>query len=303
MHGVDPWAQSAPLYDGAPQYGEPLTHGRPAGYDEPTDPRFDRPATGYPPLRYSPPDYAPPGYTASGYRPTDGYGDGYLEDLDQPGPSGRRTAGQRMRPIAISGTIAAILISIGLILALLSPALSGKTSARTPNLPGVLDTPPVGTLAPQPAPQVPVDSPEPSGEQSAPPTTAPPADGNAAAENAVVTLVNNERRAARCDPVQVDPRLAEAARQHSIDMATGGFLSHQGSDGSSANDRMRAAGFNAPLSETIARGFTSSRDVVRAWLRSRADRSRIVDCDAGSVGVSVVVANDGTPYWTQNFGQ
>jgi uncharacterized protein YkwD len=297
------------LHNGAAQYGEPLTYGRPAAYDEPTDPRFDRPASGYPPLRYAPPDYAPPdyappGYTALGYRPTDGYRDGYPEAVDQRGRAGRFATGQRMRPIAISGMVAAILISIGLILALLSPALSGKPSAKTtPNLPGVLDTLPAGTLAPQPAPQVPTDSPEPSGDQPPTPTAAPQADGNAAAETAVVTLVNNERRAARCDPVRVDPRLADAARQHSIDMATGGFLNHEGSDGSSANDRMRAAGFNAPLSETIARGFKSSRDVVRAWLRSRADRARIVDCDAGSVGVSVVVASDGTPYWTQNFGR
>jgi uncharacterized protein YkwD len=129
-----------------------------------------------------------------------------------------------------------------------------------------------------------------------------PVTGNAAAENAVIALVNAERKKARCKPVVTDGRLRNAARQHSADMAVGGFLSHRGSDGSSAGDRMRQAGYDDPLSENLARGFTSAKDVIRAWLRSR-ERGNIVDCDAKAIGVGVAVSADGTPYWTQDFGR
>ena len=85
-------------------------------------------------------------------------------------------------------------------------------------------------------------------------------------------------------------------------MATRRFLSHKGSDGSSPDDRMRQAGYGDPASENLARGFTSAKDVTRAWLHDRGDRKNIVDCDAKAVGVGVAVSADGTPFWTQDFG-
>jgi uncharacterized protein YkwD len=262
---ADPWAHTAPVYDGPPVYA-----------DEPT---------------YQ------PGYRGA---PDDGY--------DDYGPPGEAPTGRKMSPIAIAGMIAAVLISLGLIFALLSPALTGKrTGNGSPNLPGVLDPTPAGTAAPQvAAPEVPTDSASPTESPSASASasaSATAATGNVAVENAVVALVNAERKKAKCDPVRVDGRLRTAARRHSTDMATRNFLSHQGSDGSSADDRMRQAGFDDPLSEDVARGFTSAKDVVRAWLRSGRDRKNIDDCDATAVGVGVAVGADGTPYWTQDFGQ
>jgi uncharacterized protein YkwD len=208
-----------------------------------------------------------------------------------------------MGPLAITGMVAAIIISIGLVLALLSPAFSGKSSKdAAPNLPGVIDQLPTSNAGAQPAPQIPTDEPSPT-PTATPSRRTTAAVGDTAAENAVVAFVNAERRKARCKPVRVDGGLRNAARQHSADMAAGGFLSHNGSDGSSAADRMRAAGVDHPLSEDVARGFTSAGDVVQAWLRNRNDRDNIVDCDAKVVGVGVAVSADGTPYWTQDFGR
>jgi uncharacterized protein YkwD len=233
---------------------------------------------------------------------------GSPDDYPDGGPARAAGGSRRNKPLAIAGTIAALVVSLGLVLALLSPVFAGRKSAAAPNLPGVLEQPPPGaTLAPEPAPLLPTpeatDSATPS--PSARSRSTPPgrADANAAVENAVVALVNAERRRAKCDPVRADGRLRDAARQHSIDMATGGFLDHSGSDGSSADDRMRQAGYDSPLSENLARGFRSARDVMRGWLNSRDQRRNILDCNAQSIGVGVVVADDGTPYWTQNFGQ
>jgi uncharacterized protein YkwD len=207
-----------------------------------------------------------------------------------------------MSPLAIIGMIAAILISLGLVVVLLSPALTGKRSSGAgPNLPGLLNQP-TGSLAPQaPAPEVQVPSESPTPSASAQPTGA--LVGNAAVENEVIALVNADRKKAKCDPVVNDGRLRNAARQHSADMAARRFLNHRGSDGSSPEDRMRAAGYDDPQSENLARGFTSAKDVMRAWERSRNDRHNILDCDAKAIGVGVAVSADGTPFWTQDFGQ
>jgi uncharacterized protein YkwD len=235
--------------------------------------------------------------------PYPGYPEPYDEDPNV--PPGR---GRRMRPLAVLGTICAIVISIGLVVVLLAQGFAGKpTSTGAPNLPGLLEQPPAATLPPQAAPEVPVPSDTPSASPeptlSAQPTPTRAAAGNAAVEDAVVALVNGLRRKARCDAVQNDPRLRQAARQHSADMAAGGFLSHTGSDGSSAADRMRGAGYDAPLSENLARGFGSARDVVQGWLDSREQRQNILNCDAQAIGVGVVVGADGRPYWTQDFGR
>jgi uncharacterized protein YkwD len=206
-----------------------------------------------------------------------------------------------MRPLALAGLISAIVISVGLVIVLLSPLFTGRqASSGTPNLPGLLEQPPGATLPPQaaaPETPLPSDSPEPS--ESAQPTPT----GNAAVEDAVVALVNDLRRQARCDQVRNDRRLREAARLHSADMATGGFLKHTGSDGSSAADRMKDAGYDRPLSENLARGFDSARSVVEGWLDSREQRRNMLDCKAESIGVGVAVDAAGTPYWTQVFGR
>jgi uncharacterized protein YkwD len=203
--------------------------------------------------------------------------------------------------VAAIGTACAIVISIGLVVVLLSPVFSGTpTKTGAPNLPGLLEQPPGATLAPQPDPQVPVPTDTASAPASPTPTQAAP--GNAAVEDAVVALVNGVRRRVRCDPLQNDRRLRQAARQHSGDMAAGNFLSHTGSDGSSAADRMAAAGYDRPLSENLARGFGSARDVVQGWLDSREQRQNLLDCDARAIGVGVAVGADGRPYWTQDFG-
>jgi uncharacterized protein YkwD len=123
-------------------------------------------------------------------------------------------------------------------------------------------------------------------------------------ENQVIELVNKERKKrGDCDPVRGDDSLRDAARAHSADMAAGGFLNHKGSDGSSPDDRMQAAGYDDPLSENLARGFESAKDVMKGWMNSKNQRKNILDCDARSIGVGVAVASDGTPYWTQNFGR
>ena len=54
--------------------------------------------------------------------------------------------------------------------------------------------------------------------------------------------------------------------------------------------------------ENIAFGFRTGVDVVQAWMDSPLHRANLLNCQATAVGVGAVLAADGTPYITQDFG-
>jgi uncharacterized protein YkwD len=200
--------------------------------------------------------------------------------------------------------IAAAVLAVFGVAALVLPALmSGDPKAATNNS-GAAPQAPLFAASGSPSAAEsasPTASPTRSVKPSA--TTAPSVaiTGNTRFEQQVVALVNNERRRARCQPVRVDAKLQAAARAHSTDMATNNFVSHRATDGSSADDRMRQAGVDQPLSENVAKGG-DPQGVMRSWLRDRGDRANILDCDARFIGVGVAIRGR-TPYWTQDFSR
>jgi len=226
--------------------------------------------------------------------PSDGYPTG---DLPRRRASrGGWRPGWRPGPIGIAVIVASVLAAFGLGAALVSPmfapsAGSVGTSAQTPPPPA--------------APVVPSDAASPTDQASDQPSdsASPTVAGDTAAEDAVVSLVNKERARVHCKPVRNDDQLRSAARGHSADMAAHNFFSHDGRDGQGFADRVRAAGYDEPLSENIAKGFRSPQQVMDGWLKSKGHRANINDCDARAVGVGVAVARDGTVYWTQDFGR
>lgn len=162
------------------------------------------------------------------------------------------------------------------------PAAQPETSDREP--PPAADTP--ASAASEPEPVKPDDG------------TAPHAD----AERDVVELTNTERRKHGCHALEVDDRLVHAARRHSADMATHGFLDHTGSDGSSPADRADAAGYGRWGGENVAMGYPTPEDVMAGWLDSPGHRANIRNCDFRAIGVGVAATEDGRLYWTQKFG-
>jgi uncharacterized protein YkwD len=122
---------------------------------------------------------------------------------------------------------------------------------------------------------------------------APSADGT----GTVVSLVNQERREAGCDPVTVDSRLTSAAEKHSQDQADMGKMTHTGSDGSSVGQRVTRAGYKwSKVGENVASGTTSAERAMQLWMNSDAHRKNILNCAFENIGVGYV---DG--YWTQDF--
>lgn len=109
-----------------------------------------------------------------------------------------------------------------------------------------------------------------------PPTTAPSTGGSTApttsggADNAsFATLLNDVRLVNGASNVAFDARLANAAQGHADDMLANDYFSHTGLNGSSAGDRITAAGYNwRTYGENIARGQQSEEAVMTAWTNS-----------------------------------
>jgi uncharacterized protein YkwD len=129
-----------------------------------------------------------------------------------------------------------------------------------------------------------------------------PADTTAYFEDQVTILVNNERAQHGCGPVHTDERLRAAARAYSVDMATRGYFSHTGADGSIFTQRDSRAGYPSAIGENIAWGQATPGDVMYAWMNSEGHRANILNCQAAALGVGLGWAANGTPYWTQEFG-
>jgi len=128
-------------------------------------------------------------------------------------------------------------------------------------------------------------------------------------------LVNQDRSAVssadetkgRARPLQWDARLATVARTHSREMATDGFFSHQGADGSPPWVRISRVGVHWLASgENIAK-FPEVREAEAAFMNEPKfqpnHRANILNPDYTHVGVGIVKGPDGMLYITQEFAQ
>jgi uncharacterized protein YkwD len=135
-----------------------------------------------------------------------------------------------------------------------------------------------------------------SSEESVPSTDEPLQD---ATEDDVVDLVNTERAKAGCDPLRVDPKLAQAAQDHSSDMAERDYFDHTTPEGLTFADRIVNAGYPTPGAENIAVGQKDAPQVMDGWMNSDGHRANILNCDLNTIGVGL---DDNGMYWTQDFG-
>jgi uncharacterized protein YkwD len=211
----------------------------------------------------------------------------------------------RPGPVAIAAIVASVLVIFGVGAIVIPELTSGGTATtnRAGTGPTGAAAPPVTVATSDPAnPDVISDTPTPTATSTTAHPTQSAVTGNPKFEDQVVSLVNDERRKAHCQPVRMDDKLRTAARAHSVDMAVNNFVDHTGTDGSSPQDRMRTAGYTQGLSENIDRGHNSPQDVMKAWMHNGDDRGNILNCAAKAIGVGIAYRGK-TPYWTQNFGR
>ena len=103
-----------------------------------------------------------------------------------------------------------------------------------------------------------------------PPSFAPaPVAPDTIENNSFAGLLNNVRFANSASPVTFDARLGEAAQTHASDMLAQNYFSHTGLNGSTAGERITAAGYTwRTYGENIAQGQTSQAQVLTAWTNS-----------------------------------
>lgn len=141
-------------------------------------------------------------------------------------------------------------------------------------------------------------------------------------EQRVVDLVNQERARVGCAALTVNAQLMTAARLHSEDMAMNNRFSHTGSDGSTVQQRIDAAGYAwSRYGENIAAGLSTPDavmfDSAYGWMSSPGHRANILNCSMREIGVGYYYQADDQPnvrldngvqsgpffhYWTQVFG-
>ncbi|MGX9354863.1 CAP domain-containing protein [Roseobacteraceae bacterium S113] len=98
--------------------------------------------------------------------------------------------------------------------------------------------------------------------------------------------VNGFRASQGLPALAVSPQLVQAARAHALDMAEAGVFSHEGSNGSSVGERVRAAGYTwCFVAENIARGQQSEAQVITSWAGSPGHRANMASRKASAYGL------------------
>lgn len=145
------------------------------------------------------------------------------------------------------------------------------------------------------------------------PFTAPTLDA-ARTGTQVLDLVNRARaRPRRCGnqdfgataALRWSARLERAAVAHARDMAARGAMSHTGSDGSTAAQRVTRAGYRwVATGENVAAGQRDSASVVESWLASPAHCANLMSPEYSEMAVAFATndKSDAGIYWAQVFG-
>ena len=113
--------------------------------------------------------------------------------------------------------------------------------------------------------------------------------------------INAERARHGLAPYQYDATVAATAAAHSADQAARRTMSHTGSDGSNAGQRLTRNGVTwSSWGENVGAGFTDPAVLLQAWLNSPTHRPIVLSASYTRVGVGVATASNGTRYWTMD---
>jgi uncharacterized protein YkwD len=124
----------------------------------------------------------------------------------------------------------------------------------------------------------------------------------------MLSLINQQRTAAGCQPLASNPQLTAAAARHANDMLKNKMASdrHTGSDNSSADDRIRASGYPSGSwsSAEIVFGYPgmTPQAAIDGFMGSPNHRGHIENCSWTDIGVSAP-SGDGSMYVVAVFGK
>jgi uncharacterized protein YkwD len=128
----------------------------------------------------------------------------------------------------------------------------------------------------------------------------------------VVVLTNVERRAAGLSTVAQLPKLDDAAMIHAEDQLNArcaqGYLTHTGTDGSDAGNRIARTGlWFREWGENLGCGQVTALQVIQGWMNSPGHKANLLNPVWTHIGVGVLHYDSGPQagwdgfYWVQNF--
>ncbi len=122
----------------------------------------------------------------------------------------------------------------------------------------------------------------------------------------ILAEVNRIRGERDLGPLVADGRLDLAAQAHAEDLLAHAYYDHRGRDGSTTRQRAAAAGHHGArlISENIAKGPFTPREVVGRWMKSRGHRRNLLDRRLRHMGVGVAYGENEKGFevvWVQVF--
>ena len=109
----------------------------------------------------------------------------------------------------------------------------------------------------------------------------------------IVLLINQKRSQVGLKPLAVNPILTNEAQRFSAVQAAMGKVSHRGTDGSTAGQRLTRAGYRwAFYGENLAAGQASAEEVVAAWMGSPTHRANVLSPKAREIGIGHTLRSD-----------
>ncbi len=120
---------------------------------------------------------------------------------------------------------------------------------------------------------------------------------------ALLEAHNQERAKEKLPPLTISPLLEEAAKTHARDMADHQMMAHEGTDGTSPQQRIVRAGYHyLNAGENVARGYADVELVMQSWMDSPPHRKNILG-EFREIGLARAFDKEQKPYWAVDFGR
>lgn len=120
----------------------------------------------------------------------------------------------------------------------------------------------------------------------------------------IESLINTARTQASLSKLSINSQLTAAAQGHSVDMACHSLLSHTGSNGSTIDQRIVAAGYTPTNYIEIIFGSGTPQEAFNWWMNDPVHHDAIMNTGVTEMGggyAYVANSSDGE-YYTVDFG-
>ncbi|MFW0837689.1 MAG: CAP domain-containing protein [Candidatus Komeilibacteria bacterium] len=110
------------------------------------------------------------------------------------------------------------------------------------------------------------------------------------AANDLIMLTNEIRDIKQLQPLTVNDKLNAAAQAKATDLIANNFFSHNAPDGSFFSSWIDDVGYDYQIiGENLAAGFTTNKDVMKAWMDSSGHRANILNDKYREIGLAVIM--------------